>query len=1159
MVAVNFRRFKRVTFFYIVLTYYCVQCQDECESGAVPCEDDCVFIQTCCFDMFEAVEIGSVIGNVNIVSSINDILTNGSGSISHDTDENFLVNETTGVVTMNRVVDREASMTCLPLSITVNVGGQDDLIIIGVIVRDINDNSPTFNADQFTKEKMEGTDVNLCISTTYELEATDIDDGLYGAITYSLAGDAADKFNISDYEDDENCIRNIVELDREEVSDPSNTHVYLLILLLVATDGGWRSSNITLIINITDVNDNDPMFTDASLETVFIKEDTMNGVVIRDLNATDLDYNSVLTFSLVDETVPFIVNSTTGEVSVRTTLQPRSYILEIAVTDSERITVSNLNIEVEDVNDRADIVFEFIKVDSKDVDCIEEETVSEKLLIRYEINDEDNNNYLITLSGPHTENFTATVSSTSFSSFILITLCHPIDEEELFRDTGKRIIELNIQVKEVGKNTNITQSLSINISICGINDNKPFLNKTEYTAEEERNGNFGELDMQDLDSGDDGIVVSFCIVSALSSPGMTDLTTAFQNNNRCNQVTLISPSLDREAGIEYIVVAMNLTDGGNLSNIVNITINLTDINDNYPIFTQQDVYDFEFNEGIDSIGKRLGMVIADDADLGTNAEVCYELVDHTDLFSVDNITGEVSTLVEFDREEKESYIITIRAKNVVPIVKDIDPSTLSEVSVSVTVKDLNDSPPVWENKNVIFSTSSDSAVGDFVAEVTADDPDIHPEIMYDIEGSVLFSVDMSGVIKVAADLTEEIGSHSILLIASDGVHPTPLNITIEVNKPTSLSSSNFVIIVSVSSVCFLFVLVLVVMVIILVCVYINKYHHSVRLAKRDSKYEIDGIGSPQRGILRQIPSSSSGFTSRSSSANGNSRGVKFEPTVQKFGYDYEHAVNNSSDLYVTQSSIHLDSSGDESSPITPPRLPTTSSHHPNGKIPMSGQSHLTNGAPRLSPIQENFLFTSHGMRRTHPIQDERYSEDDYDGNSDDDSTLPDNASSTNAPLPSVRHLSHMAASPHSTPPGSHLAPHHPMAQISPPHQFQRSPDHGVGLNPPHHDQLSIHSSSSESLTVTPPPMHSHDNQRLSRPSARGPYPAHMPEGYVMPPSSSSRYGAVPFMDRFTGTDFEDASTYASAELDEALHFRPDQEPGIFSLTATSSYDEESQL
>ncbi|CAI8037111.1 hypothetical protein GBAR_LOCUS20759 [Geodia barretti] len=137
-----------------------------------------------------------------------------------------------------------------------------------------------------------------------------------------------------------------------------------------------------------------------------------------------------------------------------------------------------------------------------------------------------------------------------------------------------------------------------------------------------------------------------------------------------------------------------------------------------------------------------------------------------------------------------------------------------------------------------------------------------------------------------------------------------------------------------------------------------------------------------------------------------------------------------------------------------------------------------------------------------------------------------------------------------------------MAQISPSHQFTRSPDHGPGgLNPPRIDELSVHSSSSDSLTVTPPPVHSHmshENPRL-RPPGRSAYPAHMPEGYVMPPSCSSRYGADPFMGRYGGTDFGDASTYTSADLDDALHFNPDQEPGIYSLTATSSYDEDSQL
>ena len=1163
MVAENLRR---VTLLYVALVC-CSVCRVhcQCESGSVACPSECTDLPECCFAMSEELDIGTEVGNVNIVTRIKQILTNGGGDITHD-DDYFLVNETTGVVKMKSVVDRDgqSASTCLLIAVTINEQEEGSSVItVGVVVEDINDNSPTFDLEPPPPiSRAEGTDLNLCVDSIPELEATDIDDGPNGEIAYSLAGEFADKFEITDV----NCITNVVVLDREEVSDPSNTRVYPLKLILIARDGGTdsREANTTLTINITDVNDNRPMFTKASLENVTIRENTTEGVVIQDLNATDLDYDNVLMFGILTGG-PFNVDPETGKVSVGSTLQPVVYNLSITVTDSELSTTSNLLVVVKDVNDPANIDLLSIRVGQEVVSSIEEETVSTDLRITYIIDDDDNdNNYLVELSGPYTENFTVTYSSTEEFTLFLITLSHPIDLEALFRDTEKTSIDLYIDVVEIALTGNITQSLHENITVAGINDNLPFLGETEFKFTEETTGIIGNLDVQDLDVGEGGEVVSSCVVSATSFPTRMDLTAQFQGQGDCNVMTLVSPvKLDRDAGIDYVVVTMNLTDSGNRSSLINVTIELMDINDNDPEFGSQR-YEFMFNEEVPP-PIDIGKVTANDRDNGTNAEVRYELLNHIDLFFVNATTGEVSTLAKFDREVKDSYNITIGAMDVAQMMGNMD--GVSKVNVTIVILDVNDNAPVWTIRSSELQVASDSPIDHTVAERTAEDTkDLDTKISYRIDPDNLFSINEFGLIKVAADLSNELGSHFVTLTADDGLHTTDLNITIMVVEPTSATSSSLVLITSsVAGACLLCLLVVVVTVVVLWYVYRYKRLTSVRLAKRNGRFEVDGTNSPQRGILRQIPSSSSGFSGRSgSTTNGNSRGVKFETTVKKFGYDYEHAVNNSSDVFVTQSSIHLDSSGDESSPITLPRIPNaSSSHHPNGKIPMGGHPpHMSNGAPRLAPIQEDFLYAPSGMRRTHPIQDEHYS-DDSDGNSDDDSTLPDNASSTNAPLPSVRHLSHMAPSPHSsTPPGSHLGPHLAMAQISPSHQFnQRSPDHSMGLNPPppHHEQLSIHSSSSESLTASPPPIHPHDTQRMSRPSGRSSYPAHMPEGYVMPPSSSSRYGTGPFMDRFMASDFGDASTYASAELDEALHFRPDQEPGIFSLTATSSYDEESQL
>ena len=1165
MAVANTRHFQHSLL--VLLLQVVVRCYAQC--GQHSCPESCGGI-SCCFSMYEETEIGTVVGNVNVEPELNITLMNIDAdgfSITHTGDnDTFELNTSTGEVRLRRVVDREnTSSVCLILDLEYTAAGTvgSALASVGVVVLDINDNSPVFIREPDVLEVEEERSFTHCIGTDIP-EAQDADAGSNANITYSLAGDAASKFTI----DDENCIRNVVGLDREEVPDSSNTEFYVLSLILIASDGA-NDSQATLTFNVSDINDNDPQFTADSLEILTILENETNGNVIRDLNATDADYDNKLTYTLdPNANVPFSLNATTGLLSVDTSKIPnrilslKGYNLEVRVCDSlpddssSRCNVTTLHIVVRDVNTPANIS-KFVQVN----DLVEERDPAE-YQISYRIDDVDvNDMYLVELSGAFTENFTATVQN----RFTAIRLSYPVDQEALIEETKSSIITLMIKVTEVSF-FNITQHLECNIPVIGINDNLPFLNETEFELEEETDqGIAADLVGLDLDSGVNGTVDLYCVHSAVAYPGPPDtmpldLTRNFINVDGCGKKTLIAPKLDREGGIDFVIVTMNITDGGNRSNLVNVTIRLKDINDNYPAFPDED-YRFIFQEG-QPPGPIGPAVMATDADSGDNATIKYVLLNYLDLFSVNDTTGVVSTREVVDREEKDSYIIRIGAVNVAVMAASADTSNLkNETSVVLTVGDVNDSPPKWDGVLTMYTIYTTHEVGQTVYTLMATDADLDAKITYTIEDNPLFNISRTGVLIVAASLEEKIGNYSLLVTASDGQHSTPQNITIKVEMPMSTSSPSAVIYGSIGGVISLICFIVLVMFIVLAFVFYDKRRQSVKLSKRNGRLDIDGISSPTRGILRHIPSASSGTTSRSSSANGNGRGVKFDAKVQKIGYDYEHAVNNT-DVYFTESSIHLDSSGDES-PVTPPRLPTTSHYH-NGKLPSSADHpHLSNGAPRLPPIQENFLY-SH--QRSHPMQDVAYYEEDSDGNSDDDSTLPDNASSTNAPLPSVRHLSHhMAPSPHATPTSPHLECLPPMAQMSPPHQFPRSPEHSTGHTPPHHDELSIRSSSSESLTVTPPPVHnhmSHENQHMSRKSSRNAYPTHMPEAYVTPTSSAAaaaRYSADPFMGRYgDDNDFGDASTCASTLLDEALHFH-DQEPGIYSLTATSSYDEVSQL
>ena len=852
MVIVNAGHFKRSSLFllFYVVVWCCVSVDSQCEPDAVPCGGDCIPTPDCCFSMNEETEVGVVVGNVNIVTEIKDALMNPSHSIQVVGLNEFLVNTTTGEVQVNTVVDREElDMSCISIPVRLNNPGLS-LKHVGAVVTDINDHSPEFPVDSHSEERQEEMEVlQFCIEVITQLEATDRDIGPNGNITYSLGGDAASKFDIVfNEEEDSYCIQSTGHLDREEVADPSNTQVYSLTLVLFASDSGTppRYDNMTFTVTLTDINDNAPAFTKDSLEPVTVLENRTDGV-IRVLNATDQDYNNELVYNIdFSENPPFEIDSNTGQLSVAAVgerLNLNGYNLTIIVSDSVQSTTETLIVNVLDVNEKASIT-----PFGRKPEVYEEQS---DYLFCYHIYDPDTaspDSYLVELLGPYKDRFSYNVTKTQLT----IRLILPIDQEALIEETGNSNVVLGFRVTEVGLN-NHTHDFEISIPIIGINDNLPTLNETVFNFEEEQSpgSRVAELVGHDLDSGDDGKVVSYCVISAEAYPNnQEDLIFTFlmlPENMDCEDASLVAPKLDRENSIEKVTVIIELTDGGGRSNRVNVTIFVKDINDNYPTFRQA-VYEFNFEEG--EINVTGGPFEATDADIGSNADIRYELLDHHDRFSVDNVTGAVRTIVVFDREEQDNYTIRIRAVNVVSttdnavIVRDV-------AKVQVTIIDVNDNPPVWENIPTTATISSDSSMGMFVIALTATDADIgdNAAISYKLDPSRLFNITTdNGIIRVKANLENEIGSHNVLVTAFNTHDPEQSNlqnITIVVEEPSSSSSSSSVIIGSISGIVALVIVVVILMLVVLLWVYWDKRQRSRKLEEWQSY--IDGVREPPEG------------------------------------------------------------------------------------------------------------------------------------------------------------------------------------------------------------------------------------------------------------------------------------------------------------------------
>ncbi|KAH9285015.1 Protocadherin gamma-A4 [Echinococcus granulosus] len=155
-----------------------------------------------------------------------------------------------------------------------------------------------------------------------------------------------------------------------------------------------------------------------------------------------------------------------------------------------------------------------------------------------------------------------------------------------------------------------------------------------------------------------------------------------------------------------------------LTSTLTATLTIRDVNDNPPTFYQP-VYHVAVAEN-NHIGTKIIQVQAHDPDDGENAEITYSLLDRAN-FHVDPVSGWVTAAIEFDREKRDSYQVTI-------IASDNGSQRLTgSALLNVTILDQNDNPPhllpcdkvptplvVWEN----------SPIGTFVGDLIASDADI---------------------------------------------------------------------------------------------------------------------------------------------------------------------------------------------------------------------------------------------------------------------------------------------------------------------------------------------------------------------------------------------------------------------------------------------------
>uniref|UniRef100_A0A8I5ZTE3 Protocadherin beta 16-like n=1 Tax=Rattus norvegicus TaxID=10116 RepID=A0A8I5ZTE3_RAT len=439
-------------------------------------------------------------------------------------------------------------------------------------------------------------------------------------------------------------------------------------------------------LEVTDINDHSPEFLDKEI-TLKISESSLPGATFPLKNAQDMDvgqngidsylvssnsYFRVLTRKRSDgkkypELILDRVLDREEEAELRLTLTAQDG------GSPPRSGTTEVHVEVLDINDNAP-QFEqlFYRVQ------IPEDSPIGFLIITVSATDKD-----IGVNGEISYSLFQ-VSNDISKTFSIHPLTGEVRLKEHLDFEKTQSYEINIEARDAGT---FSGKCTILTQVVDVNDHAPEITLSAFTnsiLENLPETMVAVFSVSDLDSGENGKI----------SCSIQDDLPFFLKPSGENFYTLLSQKpLDREAVAEYNIT-ITVADMGNpiLKTQVNFTVQVSDVNDNAPIFTQTS-YTMFVREN-DSPALHIGTISATDSDSGSNAHITYSLMPPRDpqlaldsLISINADNGQLFALRALDYEALQAFEFRVGATD------RGSPALSSQALVRVVVLDDNDNAP----------------------------------------------------------------------------------------------------------------------------------------------------------------------------------------------------------------------------------------------------------------------------------------------------------------------------------------------------------------------------------------------------------------------------------------------------------------------------------
>ena len=658
-------------------------------------------------------------------------------------------------------------------------------------VTDINDHTPEIEKSTYKVTIKE--DVN--VST--ELLIIKAEDGDVGGETGTTGNNAEIVFSLIDVETDKeseffSIHANTGVISTKQTFDRDSENAELqFTLTIIAKDQGSspRQATSQLVVIVNDVNDNRPEWklnADGEIpeyDKTYVENELDVGDEVLKVVAIDGDQkesdNALLTYTMTGDGGDYMeINNETGAVTLTAaydfeTVEQFTLLISVADNGSPQLDVVQplkVIVTVTDFNDNKPV---FVKIKLGMISLLEGTKKGQPLGTVQATDEDSEENGNVTFSLTSDESFPFAIDEDT--GVITLTGALDFEDEEHYTVTVEAADGGDPQLKSADEAV-------LKVTVLNVNEATPVFEKDDYFCEfEEDADKDSECVTVKATDDDRDDVITYSIVGGGGS-------SLFSIDNETGAVTL-TDGLDFEDSVQHALV-VEAKDGGDplRKATVVVIINVTDINDNDPVFDSNGGYGGTLAEDA-AKGAAIATLGATDKDSDEITTLAFSISEFNGYEDVFDIDGDKIILKDavLDYEDKKQYKIEVT-------VVDSDEGRSATADVTLTVTDVNDNDPEWdENVTPESFVSEEIEVGSQVFALVATDEDqdgLAPVTYHLSTASLEFAVSKkTGVVTTTTAFDyEDVNQYQIKVIAKDedAKQTAVLTITIHIRDANDL-------------------------------------------------------------------------------------------------------------------------------------------------------------------------------------------------------------------------------------------------------------------------------------------------------------------------------------------------------------------------------------